>query len=546
MKEPSHEAARPTPGGGSPSAVLGDAVRGWNRFWFTPADPTTLGLIRICCGLIALYTFLAYSFDLQQFFGEHAWMDLKARDEFRKDAPVLVMPTDWSMQPTLRSHAKQLTQAEAEKYMKRWGVNPGVMYGRGNVIWSIWFHVTDPTWMAVIHIGFIVVTFLFTIGFCSRVTAVLTWVGVLSYIQRSPTSVFGMDTMMTIVLIYLVLGPSGAALSVDRLITRWWLTRRALRGQRRATGRGKAEDESAALTREDLRFPVRPSVSANVAIRLLQIHVCIIYLAAGLSKLQGASWWNGTAIWFTLANFEFAPMQHKFYVNMLKALSEHRLLWEVIMTGGAIFTLAFEIGYAFLIWNRYTRWVYLAMAVILHGFIGLFMGLKTFSLIMLVMNAAFIPPEVVHRLLRSLGRGRRGYRLLFNPQDRRQLRAASLVHALDVWDQVELTEPVARLAREPGSTAVQAAVPRPKAPADTPLQLVTPADEALSGRSIFWRLFWTLGIFKILLAPVFVIAIPVRWLLSKLFKGEAASPEPDVFRPKEPAAAGSTHVKAKT
>jgi hypothetical protein len=24
------------------------AVEGWDHFWFTPADPATLGLIRIC------------------------------------------------------------------------------------------------------------------------------------------------------------------------------------------------------------------------------------------------------------------------------------------------------------------------------------------------------------------------------------------------------------------------------------------------------------------------------------------------------------------
>ena len=54
--------------------------------------------------------------------------------------------------------------------------------------------------------------------------------------------------------------------------------------------------------------PVK-SVSANFALRLLQIHVCIIYAAAGLSKLPGAKWWDGTAIWYTIANFEFAPMQ---------------------------------------------------------------------------------------------------------------------------------------------------------------------------------------------------------------------------------------------
>jgi len=48
----------------------------WNRFWFTPADPTVLAAIRILTGVITLYTLIAYSFDLQEFVGEDAWLSL--------------------------------------------------------------------------------------------------------------------------------------------------------------------------------------------------------------------------------------------------------------------------------------------------------------------------------------------------------------------------------------------------------------------------------------------------------------------------------------
>ena len=63
---------------------------GWNRFWFTPADPTLLGLIRICCGLITLYTLIVYSFSLQDFMGEYAWQDLKTRLKQAYDEPRVV------------------------------------------------------------------------------------------------------------------------------------------------------------------------------------------------------------------------------------------------------------------------------------------------------------------------------------------------------------------------------------------------------------------------------------------------------------------------
>ena len=48
---------------------LSTAWRAWTGFWFTPADPTPLCLMRIVAGLLTLYVHVAYSFDLQAFFG---------------------------------------------------------------------------------------------------------------------------------------------------------------------------------------------------------------------------------------------------------------------------------------------------------------------------------------------------------------------------------------------------------------------------------------------------------------------------------------------
>ena len=58
-----------------------------------------------------------------------------------------------------------------------------------------------------------------------------------------------------------------------------------------------------------------------------------------------------------------------------------------------------ERGYAFLVWRPATRWLFLAGAILLHGFIGLFMGLKTFSLMMLIFNMAFLRPNEVRWFL---------------------------------------------------------------------------------------------------------------------------------------------------
>jgi uncharacterized membrane protein YphA (DoxX/SURF4 family) len=352
-------------------SFLARCGRAWDRFFFTPADPTTLGMIRISCGLIVVYTLIAFTLDLQAFFGKDAWVDLPTRNLKREKEAV--PPIVWGWAPD-----EQKPQ-------------------EGTPEWSIWFHVTDPTAMTIVHYGFILAAILFTIGFCTRITAAITWFAMLSYINRSQTTVFGVDTMTAITLLYLMIGPSGAALSVDRLIWRWWVTSRALR---HGGGPNKPGEEVAC----DLPLRVVPSVGANLAIRLLQVHLCIIYMAAGLSKLQGNFWWQGSAVWGTIANYELAPMQNELYLAFLRFLSRNRFCWELFMTVSSIFTLVFEISFTFLVWPRRTRWVILWMAIALHGGIGLFMGLKTFSMMMLTMCLAFVAPETIHRLLGWLAR----------------------------------------------------------------------------------------------------------------------------------------------
>jgi hypothetical protein len=115
--------------------------------------------------------------------------------------------------------------------------------------------------------------------------------------------------------------------------------------------------------------------------------------------LQGSTWWSGTALWHTLVNAEYAPMNFKLYVDLMRWLTEYRPLWELVMTGGAVFTLALEIGLPFLIWHRSVRGLLIGLSVLLHTGIALAMGLNTFGLMMLCMLLAFVPPSELRRFL---------------------------------------------------------------------------------------------------------------------------------------------------
>jgi len=234
----------------------------------------------------------------------------------------------------------------------------------------------------VVHLGVMLAVLLFTIGFATRLTSAVSWLGAVMYINRAPTSVFGMDTMTNLTLLYLMIGPCGAALSVDR-----WLEVRRFRRE------------------HGLDTVPRPAplASATFATRLLQINFCAIYIVAGMSKLLGATWWNGTAPNLVLLNYSFAPYHVGLYARIIQLLAEHRLLWEIIMSLGVLFTLWTELGFSFLVWNRKMRWFMICCSALLHTQIGLFMGLVTFSLIMLVMLLAFFPPEVIEQVLSNLG-----------------------------------------------------------------------------------------------------------------------------------------------
>lgn len=59
-------------------------VGGWNRFWFAPSDPATLGMIRILAGAMLLYTHCVWSLGLNDFFGACVGLGRSRQDADRR------------------------------------------------------------------------------------------------------------------------------------------------------------------------------------------------------------------------------------------------------------------------------------------------------------------------------------------------------------------------------------------------------------------------------------------------------------------------------
>jgi len=313
-------------------------------------------------------------------------------------------------------------RAAAWDYCVFWGVPKHLTYTTGHRYYSPFYYVEDQRVLWTIHILHLIVIVLFTVGYQTRVTSVLTWIAGLAYLHRNPLVLFGQDTMMNLCLFYLMLAPCGAIWSVDALIARYRKAKKDL-----AEGRTPAP------------ATVTPLVSAGFVIRLLQVHYCLMYLSAGLSKLKGNSWWNGTAPWFTMNNPEFSPVHISWFREFASFLCQNRVLFEAYMSAGVVFTLALEIGFPFAVWTRLRPW-FVGGAILLHLGIALNMGLIVFSLFMFALLLAWMTPEAIRSVFCRPPAQLPKVSVQYNGQSEEQRKAASLVYALDVWGQTELRE----------------------------------------------------------------------------------------------------------
>jgi hypothetical protein len=297
----------------------------WCRFWFEPADPTPLAVMRILFGGMLLYTHIVWGLNLEGFFGPHGWQG---------DTVVRTLQAD-------------------------------------QFAWSFWWWVPVSLHVTV-HLVCLVILAAFMLGAFTPVTAVLAYLITIAYANRAPMANYGLDQINGMAALYLAIGPSGRLLSIDRL-------RQRLRSARAQIARGL----------EPVIPPVEPSARANLALRLIQVHLCVIYVFACLSKLQGESWSNGLAIWQAVSNLEYQSRD-------LTWLAWYP--WLVNLLTHA--TIAWEMTFWALVWRPTLRPFVLLMGTAIHLGIGAFMGMWTFGLAMIFAYVAFIPGRQISAIFR--------------------------------------------------------------------------------------------------------------------------------------------------
>ncbi len=304
-------------GQGRGGGYVAEWISAWDRFWFTPADPLPLAIVRIFAGALLAWSCAVWLLDADAFFGPHGWL---------RDGDV------WRMND------------------QPWQ-------------WSWFFVASSPTAVRVLLLVTLLAGACLALGLATPLAAVVSLAGFLAAANRTPLTVFGFDDALGMLLIPLAVGPSGAVLSLDRRL---------------------------GLT----TAPEGPSVAANVALRLVQVHLCVVYFFSGIAKLLGASWWEGTALWGAAANSRYRTLD-------LTWLARHPLLVNALTLG----TLFWEVSYPALVWPRLTRRLAIAMGILVHGGIGVAMGMKEFGLAMIAANLAFVPAASWQALLRRLRAG---------------------------------------------------------------------------------------------------------------------------------------------
>ncbi len=285
-------------------------IRAWNRFWFAPISAKPLGVYRILFGLMVLAHLALISVELDFWYTD---IGIQQGDEAAVTAgPLRPTPLAYYQDPTSVRIALAMTAGVAVA---------------------------------------------FTLGWRTRITSILLYIGMLSFYNRNLLTNCGPDQVMMITSFFMMLAPCGAAFSLD--------------ARRAARARGTMA--------EPLIHPW--------AQRLIQIQLCVIYFITAFLKCGGQTWRSGTSLHYVLFNHEVGNFN-------LEWLAAHTVLLNLM----AHSALMLEFCLAFLLWFRPTRrWVAL-LGVLLHIGIWPMVNVPLFGEQMTAFYLLFLDPDELSAL----------------------------------------------------------------------------------------------------------------------------------------------------
>ncbi|MFC7266961.1 HTTM domain-containing protein [Streptomyces lutosisoli] len=236
------------------------------------------------------------------------------------------------------------------------------------------------TWFEACYALTLVVSALFALGWHTRTVSVLFAVMVTSFHGRAVFMTDGGDNLIVLMALYLALTACGR---------RWSLDARRARLRCAATGAGPVPrwQRQAGLVRSRLATLVH-----NCGMFVTAAQVCVLYGSAGLYKVQGSLWRDGTALHYVLHLDLFRP-----WPALSQLADGHALLLAV----AGYLTVLVQVAFPFALFSR-LKYVTLALLLGMHLGIAVLLGLPVFSGAMIIADAVFLPDDILVRLARAV------------------------------------------------------------------------------------------------------------------------------------------------
>lgn len=193
------------------------------------------------------------------------------------------------------------------------------------------------------------------LGLFTRFSAIATYILHMMFLNRNMGVMFGVDMIATFFLLYLCFANTNAFYSIDA-----W--------------RKRATQKQGAIS--------------HIALRLMQIQLCVVYGYSGLEKLKGTRWWDGSAIWDVLSIGNMQRWDLSFVAH-----------FPVLLAANVYIVLLWEIYFPALIWQKRFRLWMLAFGFFMHIGIYLFMNLPSFAFMMISLYILFLKSEEIERML---------------------------------------------------------------------------------------------------------------------------------------------------
>lgn len=219
------------------------------------------------------------------------------------------------------------------------------LYNSGS--WSLLFFLENKSQTWFFFLGTIACSVAFSLGFLTKLSGLATFIALVSIWNRNPILLDGDDAILRVMLFFLLFSPCGRVYSIDSLFH-------------------------------------SPLVKSEIwPLRMIQFQMAFIYFVSGWVKFHSQEWQDGTILQYVLVHPEYARW------DFAKILS-YPLIRAVL--NAVTFTIMWwELLFPILMIGSRTRTPCLLLGIAFHLGLLMFMNLRWFSCIMLVLYLAFLP-----------------------------------------------------------------------------------------------------------------------------------------------------------